>query len=195
MIGNYIRKAAISFLIGDDSNYPLTQVEYNGVPSNAQRMSVYGVSSHPPRGALAMLLAPSHRLDDPIAIIDDVINRFKPLLEGEVKIGSYITKASMYFKSDGSIDIDVPGQGNLNIDVVGGGITINVGGTAGVNVVSSGNITLTCPTVAINGNLTVTGTITGTLDVLGGPLATSLSLHTHTITGGSSAGTTSAPNP
>jgi len=60
---------------------------------------------------------------------------------------------------------------------------------AGVEVISPSGVTVTAPTVTIDGNLTVTGTITGDVDVIGG--GKSLSSHTH---GGVDTGTgTSGP--
>lgn len=165
----WIIKAIVSLLVNDDSAYPRVQVTYNGKPTNALRMSLYGLSAHPPEDALAILLAPDGRLDDPVALVDDPLRRFKGLQRGEVVVGNYLTGSSVKFAADGSVEVSVADGGRLAINVPGGT----------VDLTSSGNVNLTAPNVNVNGNLIVTGTITGQTDVLGGPLGTSLSTHTH----------------
>jgi hypothetical protein len=58
-----------------------------------------------------------------------------------------------------------------------------------VKMDSDGNISMTAPEITINGNLTVTGTIDATDEITSGSIT--MTGHRHTITGGSSAGTTS----
>lgn len=217
-----IIKAITSFLTDDSTKYPTAQVSSNGEAWNAQRMGVYGVSSHPPLDSLALVLSPSGRVDDTLALIDDVVGRFKPLAEGEVQIGNYLTRSNVLFAEDGSIIISVVDGGNyrltldngeLNVEVNGGGFTLTSSGNVDVstqgNMTGSaqGNVTVTAggvaqvqaPTiqvigdVTVTGNLTVSGIVTGTTDVVGGALGVSLSTHTHGISAGSSAGTTTPP--
>ena len=120
----WIKKAAVSLLIGDDSSYPRTQVTYNGVTTDAYRMSPYGLSSHPPVGSLAVLLSPDGRRDDPVALIADPLNRFKNLEEGEVEIGNDLTRTSIKFRKDKGLVLTVSPDGDLVVTVAGGNAAI-----------------------------------------------------------------------
>ncbi len=173
----WIKKAAVSFLIKDDTPYPRTQVTYNQVTKDAYRFSPYGISSHPPLDSLVVLLSPDGRPDDPVALIANPLGRFKDLEEGEVQAGNDLTGSFVKFRADKGVEWFVAEDGDLVVTLTGGDASIDV--TGNIDVTATGNVNITAPTVAITGNLTVTGTITGTIDVLGGPLSTSLSSHTH----------------
>ena len=195
-----IKKAFVSLLNDDTSDYPQTQITYNEVTSDVYRMSIYGLSSHPPVDSLAITFSPSCREDDPVSLIDDPLNRFKELKPGEVVVGNYDTKAQAFFDEAGNINITTKLGQQLIINAQDGRVEVNsgaieIGSTGTISVDAVGNVEITAPTVQINGNLIVTGVVTGQTDVVGGPASTSLSTHTHTISGGSSAGTTSPPNP
>ncbi len=181
-----IRRGILSLLLDDSSDYPLAQITYNGISTDAMRMGVYGVSSQPPLDSLAMVLSPFARLDDPVAVIDDVLGRFKGLKEGEVQLGNYITRSSVKFEEDGSITIDLPNGGDMKVALSDGDIIVDAG---------SGDVTLTAGTTTINGDLIVTGTVTGQTEVVGGAGNVRLSQHQHVISGGSSAGTTASTVP
>ncbi len=185
----WIKKALVSLLIKDDTTYPRTQVSYNGVTTDAYRFSPYGISSHPPLDSLAILLSPDGRGDDPVALIADPLNRAKDLAEGEVQLENQITKSFLKFRADKGVELSVAQDGDLVVTLVGGNAVIDV--TGDITVDATGNVTITAPTVAIEGDLTVTGTVTATGDVVGA--TKSLSTHTHNETG-TGGGVTGPPN-
>lgn len=80
-------------------------------------------------------------------------------------------------------------NGNIVITSNGGDISISTSGNCNIN--SSGNTNITAPTVAIQGNVTVSGTVVAQGDVIGA--GTSLSTHKHPILSGSSSGITGTP--
>lgn len=183
----WIKKAIVSLIIGDDSAYPRTQVSYNGVTTDAYRFSPYGVSSHPPLDSLAVLLSADGRRDDPIALIANPIDRFKGLEEGEVQVGNDITGSSVKFRKDVGVEWTVAENGDLVVTLAAGDASIDV--TGNIDVTATGNVNITAPTVAITGNLTVSGTIVAVGEVTGATKA--LSTHTHP---GDSGGNTGPPN-
>lgn len=195
MFKNLIRRAIVSLLTDDKGTYPLIQVKYNDIVSDALRLSPYGVCSNPPEKSIAYLLAPFNRVDEPAAIMDDVVNRFKELKEGEVQLGNYITRSSMKFLEDGSVSLTLPNGGDYILSVDDGQLSVDVPGDQGITINSGGNVDLTAPVVNIDGDLTVTGTVTGQTEVVGGVSNVRLSAHQHVISGGSSAGTTASTVP
>ena len=93
-------------------------------------------------------------------------------------------------------------KGNVNLDVTEGNVDAQIGGTLNADV--TGNTTLTSPETTMTTDLTVDGTvhITGKQTNASSIVATGevtgkkikLSTHTHTISGGSSAGKTKKPD-
>jgi hypothetical protein len=84
----------------------------------------------------------------------------------------------------GEITVDTPNTLTINAP------TVQVNATE-ATVTASTSVTLDTPTTTITGNLNVTGVTTGSSGVFGGK---TVETHTHTITGGSSAGNTTGPN-
>lgn len=190
-----IRKAIVSLLIPDDSAYPRVQVSYNGVVTDAYRMSLYGMSSQPPLDSLAMVLSADGRMDDPIAMISNPRGRFDELIEGEVEVGNEVTRTSIKFASNSDMVMTVANNGDMVMDITGGGVRVTSNGNVDVtapqvtmtaNLVVTGNVT-------VSGNATVAGIVNGQTNVIGGPAGTSLIAHVHAISGGSSAPGPTAP--
>ncbi len=180
---NWIKKAVVSLLNRDDGTYPTTQVAANDVAVEAFRFSPYGIASHPPLDSLAIVLNGNCHAGDPIAMICSPEIRAKDLRPGEVVFENPVERTEIRFPEGGNIDMKTGPDGSLTLSVPAGDAIIDV----------SGAITITSPTVNITGNVNVTGTITASVDVLAGPLNTSLISHVHAITSGSSAGSTAPP--
>ncbi len=94
----------------------------------------------------------------------------------------------MKFTNDGKVavtshsDLNVTVGGNLNANVTGN-VSARVSGSVSANV--TGNVNVTAPTLALTGNLTVSGTIVAQGEVTGN--GKHLSTHTHSgVTSGSS---------
>jgi len=170
-IRGLIRQCILSLIDGDGGKYPRAQITYNGATGNAMRFSPFGLYAQPKEGSLGLVLAPHGRIDQAAALFMEVNERFKDLQQGEVLVGNADTKAFIKFKEDGSIEVDTDQK-------------VTIRAASGVEV--TGDLT-------VAGNVDVTGEVAATVDVKGGPAQTSLIGHTHTITGGSSAGTTTPP--
>ena len=125
-------------------------------------------------------------------------NAFIYPTDQEIEIGLKNNKAKISIYADGNMN--VISQGNITQSITGnvtqtisGNLTQNTKGNVTQNV--SGNVNLTTPLSTITGDLTVNGTITATVDVIGN--GTSLHTHTHNYEhGGLATGTdeTTSPN-
>jgi len=69
-------------------------------------LNPYGVSSMPPKNSLGIALSINGYEDTAYVIVDNPKKRFKGLKEGEIKIGNFLTGASVHFKADGSIELE-----------------------------------------------------------------------------------------
>lgn len=178
-----VRFCRLSLESNDQSDYPTAQFSKNGIATDALRWSPYGLSSNPPVNSLGLMLLPYGRSDSPVVISDLPLERFKPLKPGEVKLGNYLTKASLFFDEAGEIEITAKAGASVKITVSGGGdVEIEAG---------AGNVSIAAATVAIDGDVTVTGTITATGDIVGAGI--SVSTHTHPYLNGATPATTGTP--
>lgn len=189
MMMRWIKMAFVSRLIKDDTKWPRAQVNYNGVTIDAYRFSPYGISSHPPLDTLATLLSVNGHRDNLVALIADPLKRAKNLEPGEVQVGNRVTGSFVKFNKDQGVDWFVNDGGDLVVTLAGGNASIDV--TGDINVDATGNVNITAPTVAITGNLTVSGTITAIGEVIGATKALSTHTHNENGTGG---GVTGPPN-
>ena len=73
-----------------DDATPLQTVQVEGLPGEiidgAERFQLYGITSHPLKGADALILAVGGIRQHPVVLIDDRRHRVKALAEGEVCI-------------------------------------------------------------------------------------------------------------
>ena len=193
-ITNMIKQAYISTVGNDKGKYPVTEITYNGKVTSAVRFSPYGLCSNPPLKSNCIVFTVNSQESLKYALTDDMENRFNYLKEGEVAIFNYITKSFMHLKENGDIYIfsanDKEEYISANHKVtIKGNATIDIDGS--LTATTTGNTNITAPTVAITGNVTVSGTIVSQGNVTGAGV--SLNSHTHGgVTTGS--GNTGAPN-
>ena len=100
-----------------------------------------------------------------------------PVQSGEVLI---LHASGSFFKIPVDGDIDLSTVANMNLTVAGN-LVANVNGT----------VTITSPTINLDGNVSVSGTITATGDVVAGGI--SLENHYHTYSPGSGSPTNTSP--
>jgi phage gp45-like len=202
-----IKNAVVSLITDDTTKHPETQVDYNGITTEALRFGPYGLSSNPPLGSYAMLLSPQAREGVGIALIDMGHERFKELKEGEVQIGNYLTRASIKFDEQGNIVMVLPEGGNLTVEAPSGDATVNITGNSTTNVdgdvvlsatgnvnltteanlqanvtgnvvlQAGGSVSLSAASLDITGNVNITGAVNVTGDVVA--IGHSLATHTH----------------
>lgn len=116
---------------GDDTGqFPIQQTEYLGKAADAVIVLPYGFHANIPADALAMLFAIQGNPDNRAALPLSVKQR-PQLAEGEVAFFHPETGSVVVWKADGSLEIE----------------TLQ-------------SVTITAPTVTINGNLVVSGTMT-----------------------------------
>ena len=116
--------------------------------------------------------------------------------EGEVVFYHPKTNSKIHFKDSGDLDIDAK---NVTITTsedaiinAAGDASVTAGGA--VDVQATGNVTLTAPTVAVVGNLTVSGTVISIGEVTANGITFSDHTHPYTWTDGAGSGDTGAPN-
>jgi len=143
-----VKQAYISNPTNDASVYPITQISYNGKTSNALRMSPYGVCSNPPEKSNVLLISANAQESLKFAFIDDMPNRFKNLIPGEVKIGHYGNDTFIYFKDNS--DIEIYSSNDVNIV---GDTTINI---------TTNTVNIKATTINIDGNISLSGNINAT---------------------------------
>ena len=100
-----------------------------------------------------------------------------PVQSGEVLI---LHASGSFFKIPVDGDLDLSTVANMNL-TVSGNLAANVNGT----------VTITSPTINLDGNVSVSGTITATGDVVAGGI--SLENHYHTYSPGSGSPTNTSP--
>lgn len=182
----------------DDTIYPQALCSYSGKNTRVTRLSPYGLCSQPPEGSLAVMLSNGSQESVKFAIIDDMVNRFKPLEKGEVCIYNYMTKSYLLFNKDGDIhmvcmkDNIIQIVGNMEATVQGD-LTATVTGALTADAASAA---ITASTITLNGDVTVNGSFTqsggssssfsGGLDING--ITFSTHVHTGVQTGSNNTG-------
>lgn len=195
MVKGLFRLARIVGSTDDTQTFPVQGIEYLGKNSDAVIWFPYGCHANLPSNVLAVIgqlngdpeeryafpSSPRERQDSALP---------NPLLEGEILWFNPASKAYIYMKADGSIDVSTPKnltinvagnalvdvEGNLTADIEGntaidtaGNLVAAVGGdldvdVAGISTIdSTGKITVTGNTDFV-GNVDITGKLTQTGD-------------------------------
>lgn len=190
---NYIKKAVIAKSGKDDTERPVQQIESLGKTTDAEIIFPYGVHANLPEGSLLVVLPVLDQSSNLVAF-GGLPNERIQVESGEVVFFHPLTKSRVHFKKDGNIEINslekdllvtcknaiIKSSGNVDI-TVSGNSNVTINGDANLTV--SGNLTVEAPTTDWNGNinltgdLTASGTVEGTTEVVGAGI--SLSTHTH----------------
>lgn len=167
---------------GDDlGDFPIQQVEYLGKVGDAAMWFPFGFHANVNEDSLGMMFTISGNDDARVVFAGSPEKR--PRLEpGELVVFHPKTQSRIHFKANG--DVEITSTTKLKVD------TPTVQFTGNVDI--DGNLNVDGDAV-IDGDADVAGTVTGTVDVLAGATSISGLSHQHTISGGSSAGTTTPP--
>ena len=205
-ISNLIKIASVALIRDDSDNFPKTSISYNYKESKVARFSPYGIDSQPPVGSLSLSFAINGDESNQIAISQDIINRMRNLEEGEVVIHNTKSGAYTFYKKNGNIEIvskndisiEAPGNETKNItgnksNTIGGSDTESISGSKSI---TASSMTITAPTIVLNGNVTIAGsfsqtgggsasfsgnvTSSGSITSTGDMVAQGTSLHNHT---------------
>jgi len=202
---NIIKRCFITKAGSDTGQFPITQISYLDKTADCEIISPYGVYSNPPANSFGVLFHPLAEEQNRVGIFNVAGNRFKGLKENEVVTGNPITLSNIKYDNEGNVIITV--KNNLQV-IVDADNNITIAGA--YNLTASSDSTITMPTLTINSNVIVNGTITannsgGVVSMTGGNLTTTgsitatgnvtgqgTSLHTHVhsgvTTGGSNTG-------
>lgn len=197
-IKSLIRFGRIEQAGSDDNDFPVQAVSYFGKKINCNIIFPYGVHANLPVDSLITMFSVGGDDANKVGLGGMPANRIKNLPEGEVVFFHPITKSKMHFRNNGDIDIETPG--NINVNCVAAVIEAEV------------SIDITSPITTFNGIVVVNGALNATsgllvsgLAIIGGDLAISGDLtnagvnigstHVHSVTWTDEAGTadTTAP--
>jgi len=148
--------------------------ELKGVEKEIKLQSIYGYGYHPHGDVETVVTQHGYDYESCSGMVDTPY-QIIPLAEGEIVVFNPITQSSVHFSNTGGIIV------NTTAD-------LQVTAASVINIVSTGNITITAPLVQINGVLAVSGAISssggnvsdsvGSLD----SLRTTYNAHRHTET-------------
>lgn len=163
-------------VVDDTKPVQMVQVFFGPLETrdNTPRVGEYGLVSNPPSGTdCVVLFVGGDRDNGVIVATNNKAARKKNLAPGEVALhndkGDYI-----HFKADRTIEVVAGTKVKVTSPIV--------------EVVASTKVTLTTPLVECSGDLTATGTITATVDVVGGGKHLKTHVHSGVTAGGANTG-------
>lgn len=164
-----IKRGVISNAGKDDTARPVQQLDMLGKTTDAEIIFPYGVHANLPPSSLLVVLPVLDQSSNLVAF-GGLPNERITVEEGEVVFFHPQTKAKIHFKANGDIDIESPGTINVNAETTKW----------------TGNINLT-------GDITASGTITGTTDVVFAGISSKT--HIHPVSGASTGAPGNPPPP
>lgn len=152
VVRRVIRWASVESVATDSGPYPVQQVRYLGRSGKSAAWYPFGFHASAEPGSLALLLAVSGVTDARVHLPGSSPKR--PELEsGEVAVYHPKTGTKIVFKNDGTLE--VTGKKDLRVEIAGD-----------ASVTATGDVTVTSPTVTVEGDAVVTGSaqVVGDLD-------------------------------
>ncbi len=178
----------------EDRAYPIQQATYLGRVSDFFVLFPYGMHANLPVDQLGLIIDQKGR----VFMGTSAVGRIT-VEEGEVVFYHPGTKSKTTYKNNGDIDMDsTAAGGDINLNAKNASIVasgdVSIAAAGDVDIEAGGSTTLTAPTVAVVGNLTVTGTVVSTGDVTGNGKTLSTHAHPYTWTDPAGSGTTGSPS-
>lgn len=192
LISRLVRWAVVEADGGGRGTFPWQQLGYLGQSGRSAAWYPYGFAAVAPAQSPAVLLFVAGHTDSRVHLPGSPQER-PTLRPGEVAVYHPDTGALIHFREDGSIAIDAAKDLAVTVD---GNASVQVGGTAAIS--SGGAASVTAPSIALNGNTTVTGNLTVTGDTALASVVTSQGKdisdsHRHPTTDPGSPGNTGVP--
>jgi len=154
----------------DSGNYSRGVASYMGVTTPVLDFVPYGLLHRPPANSMCLVLSQNGQESNAIAIISDPKRRtIKDLLEGECALNNQTSGDYVYLKDGNEIEIKTS-----KVTILTGATTVTI--EDGQVTIDGADATLN-GSLQVNGDIGVTGTITGDTDVVTGTV--SLLSHTH----------------
>lgn len=137
-----IKRAVVMTTDQDDGPFPRTKASsFESPPMSVELIQPYGFYSNPPKGALGITfnIGGDHR--NMFGIFNVPSQRFKTV-PGEVAIGNPLSKAVIYFRNNGNVDVTIPGILTTTITknaviTIQGNATMTITGNATVNAANA----------------------------------------------------------
>jgi hypothetical protein len=136
-ITNQIKRSAVTNIIKDDKEFPLTQINYLGRTVNCEALWPYGFGGVAPVGSLNVTFNVQGQEENQFSISTLPDKRIKNLKEGETYFANLLTGTVQINKANGDLDILVANDKKVTIKK---DLTITVSGNAVLDV--TGNVDL-----------------------------------------------------
>ena len=156
-IPNLTKRATLTKVSKDDSNYHIAQVDYLGKVCDVELITPYGLYSSLPLDGTVTLWNVQGQEENRVGIGNTPELRYKDLKPGEVVVGSPQTKSNAKFLTDGSIVITgktntvITVDTNGNVTIVGGG-TLGISSVGDMTIASQAKIIMTGTAIELNGD-------------------------------------------
>lgn len=142
---NMIRFGRVTRPGKDNGADTISQVESMGRAVNVTMLYPYGISANAPENSTVLIFAAGGSAQNMAALAMFPENRKPDLKPGEIAIGNMLSKALVFFKEDGEIEIKtgtsivtVKKDGAIRCETAGGFFELAEGGQLNVN----GNLTV-----------------------------------------------------
>lgn len=89
----------------DGVTFQEAKCKFFGKVQDLKMLGSYGISYNPPVNSFGVAFSANGYDNNIFVVADRPKDRFKGLAPGELKIGNYLTGASIHFKADGSIEV------------------------------------------------------------------------------------------
>ena len=166
-ITNMTRRCVLTKTTKDENNYQVVQVQYLGKIANVEALSLYGFSCNPPVGSTGTMWTVLGDEENRLAFFNLPQKRFKNLKPGEVQHGNPLTRSSIKYDEEGNITIT---------------------STKDIIIESANKVTIEATTVEIVADVTITGKLTVSDDVIAGTISSKDHIHSGVTSGGESSG-------
>lgn len=107
-IKNVVKRAYVTSVTDDSSDYPLVQITYASPAktATAERISPYGLYVNFPKDSQVVVFTMQANEENRACMAYSQVDRFKNLKEGEVLVGNPSTQCFIKFDKDGNIEIN-----------------------------------------------------------------------------------------
>jgi hypothetical protein len=122
-IKNLIKRSVTRSIQKDGTQFYNVKISNFGKDTISEVVHPYGTASSPPKNSRAITFQIIACEENLASLVYDPNTRFTGLQEGEYKAGNQLKSTYIYFKTDGSIEI----QSSAGLTINGGDVTINGG--------------------------------------------------------------------